>query len=56
MIRLIAPSDMDGTLLDPELEVPPSSSKEAVQARRSLCGLSSGRRYDALRWLLGGRR
>lgn len=52
MIRLIA-SDMDGTLLDQNSEVPPETFEliEELYKRGVHFVASSGRRYDTLRWL-----
>ena len=52
MIKLIA-SDMDGTLLDQNSEVPPETFEliEGLYKRGVHFVASSGRRYDTLRWL-----
>ena len=52
MIKLIA-SDMDGTLLDQNSEVPPETFEliEELYKRGVHFVASSGRRYDTLRWL-----
>ena len=52
MIKLIA-SDMDGTLLDQNSEVPPETFEliEELHKRGVHFVASSGRRYDTLRWL-----
>lgn len=54
MIRLIA-SDMDGTLLDENAELPEETFEliRALRERGVRFAASSGRRYDTLRWFFG---
>ena len=54
MIKLIA-SDMDGTLLDENSQVPEETFELIHQLRQKgvVFVASSGRRYNTLRWLFG---